>query len=385
MNESSRFSIQVSHQKKARQFMERIVRTNLTALVMTLLLHALSLSQQCIPPSAPEIQYGGRWEKSDKHQYRYSWPGVYLTAGFTGTSVGVRLTDCTNYYNVYIDGALHSVFHPTRKQEADYVLAEGLTAGNHTLTLSRRNITFGEIYSFGGILLDSGAALLPAAPPPQRKIEFIGDSYTAAESNESTEQSLDWEARYPVTNIDKGFATIIARHFNAQYTTTCRSGSGIVCDWQGNMAESIPDRFNRVFMDSREPVWDFHQWIPNVVVIALGLNDHSGLKDKNGKVSAKRSALFRYHYRKFLATIRSVYPGVKIVCVAAFPPWIRRQTHLIVDAETRSGAKDCYYAQYDEFPGGYVGNGHPTVATHKLMADQIIAAMESFKLFRDGK
>ena len=335
-----------------------------------------------IPPNNPYIQYFGRWDMTDSLHPRYSWPGVYLYAEFTGTKVGIRLADGTDYFNVYIDGKLHGVFHGTNPAETDYVLADSLPGANHTFLLSRRNITFEKPYTFAGIILDNNATLLPPPPKPLRRIEFIGDSFTAAESDETTEQQLAWEARYPVTNIDKGFAPLIAKHFNAQYTTTCRSGAGMYCDWQGKTDGTIPKRFDRTLMESSEPQWDFKRWIPDVVVICLGLNDHSGLKDSSGKISDEKSASFRKTYRDFLETVRSVYPNVKIVAVAAFLEWTRANVKEVVDDEIASGKHDIYYTQFDEFPGGYVGNGHPTVATHQKMADQIITSMESFNLFQ---
>ncbi|MGA9120811.1 MAG: SGNH/GDSL hydrolase family protein [Bacteroidota bacterium] len=338
-----------------------------------------------VPANDPNIQYFGRWDMSDSLHPRFSWPGVYLCTEFSGTSIGIRLDDHVNYYNLYIDGNLYRVFHGSQPGEATYILAQGLENTRHTVLLSRRNITLGESYTFGGFVLDSGATLLPPPPKPARKIEFIGDSFTAAESDEATEPQLAWEARFPVTNIDKGFAPLIARHFHAQYTTTCRSGSGMVCDWQGKSDGSIPIRFDRTLMDTSQPKWDFTRWIPDVVVICLGLNDRSGLKDSNGAISAEKSLLFRTTYHAFLATVRSVYPNVKIVAVAAYPEWIRANVKQVVDEEVRSGKTDIFYTSFDEFPGGYVANGHPTVATHKKMADQIIGAMESFNLFPGGK
>ncbi len=338
-----------------------------------------------IPANNPHIQYGGRWDRSDSSQARYSWPGVYLSAKFSGTSIGVRLNDHTNYFNVYIDGKLRRVFHGTQAGEAEYLLAEGLDDTVHTFRLSRRNITFGEPYSFAGILLDSNAILLPPSSLPERKIEFVGDSFTAAESNESKEQDVPWEARFPVTNIDEGFAPIIARHFQAQYTTTCRSGSGMLCDWRGDSVETIPYRFDRALMEAVEPKWDFTRWIPDVVVICLGLNDHSGLRDKKGFISIDNARRFRAAYHAFVDRIRRLYPSVKIVAVAAFPEWIRTNVSQVIDEERTNGHKDVYYTTFDEFPGGYVANGHPTVATHQKMADQIIQSMESFHLFPAGK
>ena len=345
----------------------------------------MTASINFIPANNPHLQYFGRWDMSDSLHPRYSWPGVYIYAEFTGTSIGVRLKDGTNYFNVTIDGTLRGVFHGTSRDETDYLLADGLPDGRHTLLLTRRNITFEPPYTFSGLLLDSGATLLPPPPKPSRKIEFIGDSFTAAESDEAKEPHLEWEARFPVTNIDKGFAPLIARHFNAQYTTTCRSGAGLYCDWQGKTAETIPNRFDRTLMESSSPKWDFAQWVPDVVIICLGLNDKSGLRGKDGSIADSSSAFFRETYHKFLSTVRRVYPGVQIVAVAAYPEWTRNNVHQVVGDELSSGANDIHYATFSEYPGGYVADGHPTVATHAKMANELIQTLESFHLFKDSK
>jgi hypothetical protein len=333
------------------------------------------------PANHPSIHYYGRWDISDTAHAKYSWPGVYLQTEFTGTSIAIRLTDGTNFFNVYIDGVLHHVFHGTKSGTAEYLLAEHLPKTNHTLIFSRRNITFDAVYSFEGFVLDNGATLLASSPAPMRKIEFIGDSFTAAESNEAKEPSLPWEARFPVTNINKGFAVDIAHHFQAQYTTTCRSGSGMYCDWKGDTNATIPKIFDRALMESKEPRWDFTRWIPDVAVICLGLNDHSGLHDSLGKISEEKSLFFRKTYHQFIQTLRNVYPDVKIVAVAAFPEWIRVNVKQVVEEELASDHKNIFYSTFDEFPGGYVANGHPTVETHQKMADQIIQAMEAYQLF----
>ncbi len=308
---------------------------------------------------------------------KHSWPGVSIYAEFTGTRIGVRMADDGHYYNVYIDGKFHSVFHGNRPEEADYALTDSLQDGPHTLLLTKRNCAQNKIYSFSGFLLDDGAQLLPPSRRAEtRKIEFVGDSFTVAEGNEATELNMPWEKTFPVTDIDKGFAAIIARHFNAQYHTTARSGIGMVTDWSGDHTLNLPDRFDRALMDAPEPKWNFQQWIPNLVVICLGLNDHSGLKDKEGKVSAENSALYRKRYHDFLTTIRSVYPGVTILAVAAHVEWIRENVQQVVNDERANGKQDIYYAQFDYFEGGYVANGHPSVATHEKIAAQLIEAIE---------
>jgi len=353
-----------------------------------LCLNSGAYASKFVPANDPNIQYFGRWDMTDSLHPRYSWPGIYLAAEFSGTSIGIRLADGTNYFNVYIDGKLHSVFHGTNPAEADYVLADSLPDARHTFLFSRRNTTFEKPYTFSGLIIDAAAALLPPPPKPSRKIEFIGASFVAGESNEATEvETLPWEARFPVTNIDKSFAPIIARHFNAQYTTTCRSGAGMYCDWRGDTNEAIPRIFDRTLMEANEPKWDFKQWVPDVVVIDLGFNDYDGLKDKEGNISDEKSAAFRKAYHLFLATLRTVYPGTRMVVLAPFPEWIRSNLKKIIDDEASAGRHDINYAQYDNYPGGYVAHGHPTVETDRKMATQIIEAMESFDLFhgRSGR
>ncbi len=325
------------------------------------------------------IGYSGRWDMSDSLHLKHSWPGIYIYAEFTGTTIGVRMDDNVNYYNVYIDGKLIKIFHGDKERETDYILLDNLTNTHHSFRFSQRNISFG-VYSFGGLLLDDSAKLLPPLPMPERKIEFIGDSFTAAEGNEATQTEMEWEAKFPVTNIDKGFAPLIARHFNAQYHTTCRSGIGIVCDWQGKFDISMPNYFDRTLMEREEPKWDFNKWIPNLVVICLGLNDFSGLK-VNGEVPANNSVIFRKGYHNFLGKIRKVYPGVPIIAVAAHVEWIRDNVKQVVDEEKADGHNEVFYTQFDYFAGGYVASGHPSVETDKKIAEEIIKAIDGYRLF----
>jgi hypothetical protein len=349
-------------------------------------LFSMTSAATVIPANSPHIQYLGRWDMTDPLHPKHSWPGVSIVAAFTGTSIGVRMTDSINYYNVTIDDSLHSVFHGTKSGEADYALAENLPAGNHLLRLSLRNIAFDVVFSVGGILLDDGATLLDPPLLPSRKIEFVGDSFTAAESDEAPiGSSLKWEDRFPVTNFDRGFAATIARHYNAQCHATCRSGGGLFSDWQGKTDMTIPDLFDRTLMERKEPTWDFKQWVPDLVVVALGLNDHSGLKGKDGVVPDAKSAMFRKAYHEFLARLRSVYPDVKIMAVAAPVEWIRANVEQVVKEERASGHKDIWYTYYDEFPELYVSSGHPTAKTHALMAEEIIKAIDQAGIFANQK
>ncbi len=351
---------------------------------LTSYLHASTF----VPADDPKIQYYGRWDMTDPKHPKHSWPGVYLIVKFTGTSIGIRTDDTANYYNVYIDGKFMNVFHGTQPGEKDYILAVNLKKGNHILRLSKRNFAFNTPYNtFSGFILDDKGKLLTPPPRPGKRIEFIGDSFTAAEGNEVTQPGMKWEDKFPLTNMDKGFAGLIGQHYQSDYRTICRSGSGLVCDWQANYELTIPKRWDRTLMESADPKWNFKSWQPDLVVLCLGLNDSSGMKGKvgnstlrDGKISDEKSIEFRNGYKNFLATLRVDYPKTKILCVAALGDWLKQNINQVVDEEKSAGMKDIYYAQFDWVDGLYI-DGHPTIAGHQNIADQLIKAIDSYNIF----
>jgi hypothetical protein len=336
-----------------------------------------------VPANDPCICFEGRWDFTDPLKPRNSWPGCAIRADFTGSLIGIRMADADNYYNVTIDGRFHSIFHGDRNGESDYLLAEGLDKGRHSLVFSKRNISFGPAPVFSGFLLQKGGTLLEPPAEPARRIEFIGDSFTAAEGNEAVEAEMPWEEKKPVTNIDRSFARLTAERFSASLHATCRSGIGMVCDWQGDTAVSMPRYFGRTLMESEEPVWDFRSWKPDLVVLCLGLNDHSGLKSPDGTVLPERSERFRRTYADFLCVLRSAYPGVRILAVAADTPWIRENVRRVVEEEKTAGRGDIHYTQFDHVPGGTVANGHPNVETHRRIAKVLIRAIEEMGAFEE--
>ncbi len=328
-----------------------------------------------IPADHPFIQYFGRWDFSTPAAPSHSWPGVYIYAEFEGTSIGVKLNDNYSYYNVIIDGSQVKVLHGIVNGISTYNLATGLTDGKHSILFVKRNETAGAKYSFHGFILDDGKSLVEPAAKPVRKIEFIGDSYTCGQGNEHTGKDTPPDA--PVSNNYEAFGAVIARHYNAQYQMTSRSGYGLTMDYQGNLAGNIPDQFDRTLTVSAQPKWDFNSNIPNLVVIALGLNDYSGYNGYNGPVSSDHRNLFKSKYHQFIGTIRDVYPGVKILAVATQVQWLKTVIEEVVAEEKQTGNLDVSSAFYPQFPAdGYVYGSHPTVATHHKIADTLITYID---------
>jgi hypothetical protein len=256
--------------------MKRICQSFFFLLSIMFLTASLLYSATDIPADHPYIQYFGRWDFTDPLAPSHSWPGVYIYAEFEATGIGVKLSDNYTYYNVFIDDDPVIVFKGNVAGIASYTLASGLTDGNHTILFTKRCETTWTDFSFHGFILDDGKNLLPPPDKPERKIEFIGNSFTSASGNEYTEEGRPPEGDAQYTNIYEGFGPITARNYDAQYQMTSISGWGLVLDWTGDYSKNIPNVFDQTHLYTALPVWDFQTFQPNLVVIGLGLNDYSG-------------------------------------------------------------------------------------------------------------
>lgn len=357
--------------------MKRVLLCTCLVIIFIIEMPVSLFAENLIPAYHPYIQYYGRWDRTDSTKAAHSWSGVYISAKFEGTSIGVRLFDNFTYYNVFIDGKFIKIFRGDYYGEKSYTLIANLGDTVHTILLTKRCETSWSKFTFYGFVLDNDKTLLPPDEPPARKIEFVGDSYTSASGNEYTEEGTPPETEL-VTNTYESFGAIVSRHYDAQYTLSSCSGYGMVLDWQGNYANNIPDCYDRTLLyTASSPKWDYSQWIPNLVVIGLGLNDYSGYGGWAGTMTDENTAEYKEHYHAFIQNLRDYYPGAKILAVATHVEWMRTTIAGIVAEEQAAGHRDVFYAQYSYYEGGYVNNGHPNVETHYKIADELIAAIDT--------
>src|SRR5215212_7525322 len=78
-----------------------------------------------LPSGPPAVRFIGRVDRSDPAGPRFSWPGTTVVARFTGPSIGVRLRDPGNFFQVSVDGMPQPVLAATSAKES-YPIATGL-------------------------------------------------------------------------------------------------------------------------------------------------------------------------------------------------------------------------------------------------------------------
>lgn len=318
-------------------------------------------------PTYPSTRLVGRWIK-DGNAMRCEWGGCYATARFTGTAISVRVKDeGFNLLQVIVDGEFKRVLRLDRvKGETVYPLVDGLTDGVHEIEIHKRTEPkIGDILFYGF----EGAKLVPGNPPPERRIETVGDSISAGYGNEGPGGACGF-----VNSEENEYLTygaIAAKQLNADHSTLA---------WSGKTQYEM-----RIFLDKSLPAvttgpkWDFAQWQPQVVVLNLGTNDFANVDPGQGR--------FVRQYLELMHDVRAAYPKAFVVITLgsmlsdAYPETRHNLTQartyfkVVVQKLKDNGETNFGFLEFPEqnHADGLGCGYHPSLKTHQLMADRLTA------------
>jgi len=306
-----------------------------------------SVIPNAVRPTDSNIEYVGRWDKSNVNNLKGYWGGTYLRAGFTGTSVKVVLPAKTKMYvsidngpDVLYDNAFGVVnLTPTP-----------LIAGDHVLRISTPWAD--QSLAVQGLILDPGSTT--KAPPERTKIvEFIGDAITAGVDN----------------NAVSDYAFLTGEKLNVNHTQVAFSGCLVECDRStspGGMVEQyykLRPVFNAA--DS-SPDWDFSKYTADAVVVNIGTSDIG-----KGITPDK----FQSAYVKLLEGIREKYPDVQILVMRTFNGYYATETQNAVIARQTAGDIKVQYVDTTGWVNAdtpdYIDVYHPSNAGHYKITQKL--------------
>lgn len=334
-------------------------------------------SQNYIPFNNKDISYEGRIEYTTDAA-ELMWPGTSVNINFKGTGISgiFKDEDTSNYYNVIIDkNRIYKIQFDTLKKIA--VLASGLSYGKHSLQLFKRTEWDKGKTWFYGFETNPETKLLTPDKLPKRKIEFFGNSITCGYAIYDT--AKDFPYGYYENNYD-AYAAITARHFNAQYHCTSKSGIGIMVSW---FPLIMPEMYDRLDPTDSTSKWDFSKYTPDLVVINLFQNDawivtmpdNQQFKNRFGTKAPDELQIVQA-YKNFVQTIRSTYPKAQIICMlgsmditkkgSPWPGYVQKAVDQLHDKKIFT-----YFAPYKET------YGHPKVKEQKVLADGLIKFIDT--------
>ncbi len=321
----------------------------------------------------PHIHYMGRVAR-DAESAQLSWTATSVKINFRGSEVKAFLKDerGENYYNVIVDGKTVRVLHPDNTKQL-YLLATHLGEGKHELELFKRTEwSMGKTW-FYYFLLDGHASVLAAPFTKKRKLEIFGNSITCGYADEDS--SGQDRGTSPYENGYISYAAILARHFDAEYYCTSKSGIGITISW---FPLIMPEMYDRLVPDNPESKWNFSKYTPDLVLINLfqndcwivNLPDNEQFKARYG-TKVPSATTFIEAYRNFVKSVRKKYPGAAILCMlgnmdamrtgSPWPGYVEKAVEAMHDKRIYT-----HFVPYKNTPG------HPNAKEQKAMADDLI-------------
>lgn len=243
---------------------------------------------------------------------------------FTGTSLKAVIANhrsCwTNELGYFIDGEQKRFTLSSDEEKKTYTLAENLPEGTHELLLFKRMDSC-HTFTFYGFEIDDGAKVLELPEKPKRKMEFFGDSVSCGEVSEAVEYAgkPDPEHDGQYSNSWYSYAWMTARKLNAQIHDTSQGGISLLDDTGWFAAphykgvESCYDKIEYHPDLGPTKQWDFSQYIPNVVVVAIGQNDNHPVDYMAEDYDSEKSENWRKHYQAFIEKLMELYPKAQII------------------------------------------------------------------------
>jgi len=354
-----------------RQFRLMIYKRVLVVIALFICVNAFA--QTTIKFNDPHIHYTGRIAMRDSAA-ELSWSANSIKINFTGTGVSAVLKDerSDNNYNVIVDGQVISKLHPEAAKK-EYVLASGLPAGKHTLELFKRTEwAMGKTW-FYQFNIDKGGKILAAPVVSKRKIEFFGNSITCGYADEDT--TGQDRGTSPYENGYISYAAITARHYNAEFVNTSKSGIGITVSW---FPLIMPEMYDRLDATDPNSKWDFSKYTPDLVVINLfqndswivNVHDNDQFKAKFGTTPPTPEFIINA-YANFVKSVRSKYPKAQILCTLgsmdatkAGSPWPGYIEKAVAGLDNKR-----IYTHFIPYKNT---NGHPSAKEQQVMADDLI-------------
>ena len=326
-----------------------------------------------------DCHFVGRIDLSDPSAPVFYYAGSYMVACFQGASLQAVFSDegawneYGNQVGFIIDDCelvVHQLVKGVTHQRVE--IAAGLPEGEHNLVITklqgpgngRGSLTLHDL------ALDPGKNLLLPSALPRFKIEVYGDSITEGEGAACPDGTNDCGS-LAGNNGWLSYTNTLARHLDCQVHNlgigglAVRDETGWYEDGHTGL-ETTYDKLNP--WGAGKTQWDFSHYSPDLVIMALGVNDQS----KGGFTDLP---LWKETYKRIVRDIHARHGGGVLPFLFAVPPINVHEAYQNVaqvatelKAEGLSTLFYCY---------GFEANGHPNRSQSARMAQELYEFISS--------
>lgn len=272
----------------------------------------------------PLIRYQGRTQFDSEKGMIFAYGTSSAEVKFRGNCAKVTISNrnfyTKNFIGAVLDGVQYKIPIENHDKPQEIIIAEDLSEKEHTLMIFKR--MGGAIHYLSILDFDFGedSEILPLTALKGRKLEIFGDSVSQGEVVEAVyyeghtdpeENDSGWDNSY------FSYPAILARKLNSEVYNNSQGGISLLdgtgyfqCNDKYIGLESTYDKslYNpcETLMD-----WDFSRYTPDIVIFAIGQNDHNpntaAIRDKNYRENWKTK------YKSILTDLKGKYPNADFI------------------------------------------------------------------------
>ena len=309
--------------------------------------------------------------------------GSAIEFQFTGTSLDITINADTSYgienpprYAILFNDTLVTDELISAKEKVINVINSNTEVSGIVKVIKLSEAANGSI-GIGNIAIKSNSNT-PIVPVAKKSltIEFIGDSITCAYGVEANNEYEHFSTS--TENFMKSYAYLTAKKLNADYSTLCYSGHGIISGYttdEKNTALLVPPYYDGVSKqwDYKDIKWNFEDNPVDIVLINLGTNDDSYLKFDY----ENRSSEFISSYVDFLKVVREKNPNAKIICTMGLMGGHDTFNYIqkaILEYTSQTGDSNIssFKLTMQNFNNGLGADWHPSAKSQELCSDEVV-------------
>lgn len=278
-----------------------------------------------IEPDNENLFYSGRIDWSNPKAPVFIFPCTFVQMRFTGDFLKIFIENRNvwwdNYLGYILDGKQGKILLPPEGAAEFEIEVEEYARAEHEFLLFKRQDACHEA-AFLGAEIGMGEEILPCHAKTKRRIEVYGDSVSAGEVSEAVSHTgmEDPVHNGEYSNSWYSYAWMTARKLNAQIHNIAQGGialmdrTGWFCEPDAYGMESVWDKLHYNPAFGRQTQWDFSNYVPHAVIVAIGQNDSHPLDYMKEDYEGAQSKAWRQHYKAFLEKLRNAYPKAHIIC-----------------------------------------------------------------------
>ena len=280
-------------------------------------------TEKWISADHPALQYMGRIDWDDPQNPVWVYACTCVRVKFTGSFVRAEITNFRNCWDNFLGVILDGV--QTKVKLAEYgrqvdTLGENLGPGDHELLLFKRQDAC-HYLQLHGLYLEEGAEIAAPEPLPNRRMEVYGDSVSAGEVSEAVDYCglADPPHNGEFSNSYYSYSWFTARMLHAQLHDIAQGGIALLDEtgyFHGPDYKGLDKLYGNIqYNDQIAPnkAWDFENYTPHVVVVAIGQNDNHPDDYMSGDYNHPKAVNWRRAYRDFICKLRGIYPNAHII------------------------------------------------------------------------